>query len=341
MANYPTVWDLDIILPHPASPEFRTVLDDYRRRLGALAEQSDDLPAIQSRGAGEAWATFVNGCLDIWEWSEELASFIGCHAAGDAQNKEFQQLEGVLGSLRPLRERIAVNIELGLQSATDDEVSEFIKSNPDLRNVAFFLNEARRNAKLRLPRDQELLVADLDVDGLQGWSRLYDRLCGELRVEVMEKGEVVKKSPGQVSFDHPERTVRENRFHAADRAWKTMADTCAGALNHISGSRLSRYRRLGVDHLERPLQLNRMERSTLATMWDAISARKSILLPYFETKAKLLGVERMAWFDQMAPLPIGAGPAPELKYDTACGLVVDTFNKFSPDFGEFAGVAHA
>lgn len=339
MYQYPTVWDLDVILPHPGTPEFRTTLDAYRRKLQTLAEQSDELPALQREGASETWASFVNSCLDIWEWSEELVSFVGCHAAGDAQNKEFQRLEGVLAALRPLRERIAVNIELGLQSATDAEVAAFIESHPGLNRVSFFLHEARRNAKLRLPRDQELLAADLDVDGLQGWSRLYDRLSGELRVEVMEQGRVVKKSPGQVSLDHPERTVRENRFHAADIAWKTIADTCADALNHISGARLSRYRRLGIDHLERPLQLNRMERSTLTTMWDAITARKSILLPYFEAKAKLLGVERLSWFDQMAPLPIGAGPAPELQYDTACELVVDTFHRFSPDFGEFAAVA--
>ncbi len=339
MTTYPTCWDLDSILPHPAKPEFRSVLDDYRQKLESLAKQSDALPAIQSQGAKEAWAKFIAGCLDIWEWSEELGSFAGCHAAGDAENKEFQRLEGVLGSLRPLRERIAVNIELGLQSATDAEVNAFIQSHADLKKVAFFLQEARRNAKLRLPRDQELLAADLDVDGLQGWSRLYDRLCGELRIEVMEKGKVIKKSPGQVSYDHPERAVRENRFHAANHAWNTIADTCADALNHISGSRLSRYRRLGIDHLEKPLQNNRMERSTLKTMWDAISARKSILLPYFETKAKLLGIEKMSWFDQMAPLPIGAGPAPELKYDAACKLVVDTFNRFSPEFGTFGETA--
>src|SRR5690606_39109017 len=114
------------------------------------------------------------------------------------------------------------------------------------------------NAAQRLPKDQELLAAELAVDAIHAWGRLYDRLSGELRIDVMEKGEVVRKSPGQVSLDSPERTVRQNNFYAADRAWNTIADTSADALNHIAGFRLTKYQRLGLqDHLDAPLRLNR------------------------------------------------------------------------------------
>jgi len=63
-----------------------------------------------------------------------------------------------------------------------------------------------------------LLAADLAVDGIHAWGRLYDRLSGELRIKVMERGEVVEKSPGQIRFDSPERSVRQNNFYAADKA---------------------------------------------------------------------------------------------------------------------------
>ncbi len=43
----------------------------------------------------------------------------------------------------------------------------------------------------------------------------------------MERGVVVKKSPGQVQFDMPERSVRQNNFYAFSKAWATLADTCA------------------------------------------------------------------------------------------------------------------
>ena len=61
----------------------------------------------------------------------------------------------------------------------------------------------------------------------------------------MEKGEVVEKSPGQIRFDSPDRSVRENNFYAAEKAWKQIADSCADSLNHIAGTRLTVYRRSG------------------------------------------------------------------------------------------------
>jgi pepF/M3 family oligoendopeptidase len=165
---------------------------------------------------------------------------------------------------------------------------------------------------------------------------LYDRLSGDLRVQVMEKGELVRKSPGQVTLDSAERTVRENSFFAAGRAWATIADSCAEALNHISGSRLTKYARLGVrDHLDLPLRMNRMRRETLETMWSTIADRKSMLIRYLDAKARLLGLERLCWYDVTAPLPTRR-PAPRLEYDDACEIVIRTFTAFSSELGEFA-----
>jgi pepF/M3 family oligoendopeptidase len=153
----------------------------------------------------------------------------------------------------------------------------------------------------------------------------------------MERGEIVRKSPGQVTFDSPERTVRENNYYAVSRAWTGIADTCADAINHIAGARLVKYRRLGVrDHLDLPLRYNRLQRATLNAMWDAVTARKTPLLQYFERKAKLIGIDRLSWYDVTAPLPRSPGESPSLDYDEACETIISTFHAFSPELGDFA-----
>src|SRR6185436_13237098 len=140
----------------------------------------------------------------------------------------------------------------------------------------YFLITRRKNAALRLPKSQELLAADLAVDGIHAWGRLFDRLSGSLKVQ--EQGKLVTRSPGQVQFDSPQRTVRENNFFAADAAWATIADSCAEAINHIAGTRLTTYRHVGLrDHLEAPLRHNRMTRETLDSMWSTITAGKGVL----------------------------------------------------------------
>ncbi|MFO1093162.1 MAG: M3 family oligoendopeptidase [Planctomycetaceae bacterium] len=274
--------------------------------------------------------------------TEDLHSFVGCHAAADAENKLFQRLEGQLSALGPQRQQVLTNVELALKSVAPADLQSAAKADQTLGRVLFFLDECRRNAALRLPKDQELLAAELAVDAIHAWGRLYDRLSGELRIEVMDKGNVVRKSPGQVTFDSPERTVRQNNFYAADKAWSTIADTCADALNHISGFRLAKYRRLGLqDHLDAPLRNNRMRRETLAAMWSAVAKRRPVLLKYFAAKARLLGLDRLSWYDVLAPLPVGSskptgGASKSLSYDAACDLVIKTFAEFSDELGEFA-----
>ncbi len=335
---YSLHWDLDSILPNPQTPAFLAHLERFKADLTRIAEQSDTLPPVMASGAAPVWGGLIEQLSTILASGDDLSAFIGCHAATDAENKEFQRIEGALSALSPLRQRALANVELAFVGVDEATFDRFVAGDARLKTLRFVLEEARRNAALRLPKEQEQLANELAVDGAQAWSRLYDRISGELKIEVMERGQVVKKSPGQIQFDMPERSVRQNNFYAFDKAWAGLADTCADSLNHISGARLTKYARLGVDHLAAPLRLNRMTRETLDTMWGTIAEKKHCLLPYLDRKAKLLGLNKLAWYDQAAPLPasLGEPPQADIPYPQAVDLVCDTFQQFSPGFGDFA-----
>ncbi|MAG94915.1 MAG: oligoendopeptidase F, partial [Planctomycetaceae bacterium] len=338
---YALTWDLDSIAAHPESETFRQAIDAFRDDLNSVATVSDELPvASGDASVVGAWGEFLSAYGEIRARQTELNAFVGCHAAADAENRVFQQLEAELSALGPIRQRIDTNIEFALKEADDAEFEEFCRSDEELKRVAFFLHDSRKRAEMRLPKAQESLAADLSVDGIHAWGRLYDRVSGSLRISLMERGEVVEKSPGQVQFDSPERAIRENNFLAADKAWSTIGDVCAEALNHISGTRLTMYRHLGfTDHLEAPLRYNRMRRETLDAMWGSISAGKSMLSPYLERKAQLLGLEKLSWFDLQAPLPSAGAKSSKISYDEACDRVIETFSEFSPELGAFARTA--
>jgi oligoendopeptidase F len=335
--TFALTWDLDSLYPHPQTDEFKSLFQQFKSDLKSLADDSESLPPVAAASAS-AWGDYLERVADLFARYSDLGAFIGCHAAADAENKLFQQMEAALAALGPLSSQIFTNVELAFRPVSDKELSAFAETDERLNRIRFFLVDCRANAQFRLPKDQEMLAAELGVDGIHAWGRLYDRLSGELRIELMEKGEIVRKSPGQVRFDVPHRPTRENNFHATEKAWKQIADTCGDALNHIAGTRLAKYRRLETtDHLDAPLRANRMQRQTLETMWDVITERKGILLKYFERKAQLLGIERMAWFDQLAPLPQASlGTSDTLTWDEACETIIETFNGFSGDFGSFA-----
>ncbi|MEX2286968.1 MAG: M3 family oligoendopeptidase [Planctomycetaceae bacterium] len=338
--RYPRKWDLDSLYPHPQTDTFAAILSRYSDDLHALAGRSETLPAVSaSRDAMTAWSAFLKEYDSLSGRRRDLDSFIGCHAAAEAENKAFQQLEARFAALEPKREQIQTNIEFAMKAASESNLSALLKQDEWLGKMEFFLRESRRNARFRLPKEQEAVANDLAVDGIHGWGRLYDRISGALRIRVMERGEIVEKSPGQVLFDSPQRAVRENNFFAATRAWTSIADTCADGLNHISGTRLSIYHRLGVaDHLEAPLRYNRMQRKTLDAMWSAVANRKPVLLKYFDAKARLLGLKKLCWYDTQAPLPQTAAiaGAATISYDEACETIVKTFNVFSSELGDYA-----
>ncbi|HEV7998719.1 MAG TPA: M3 family oligoendopeptidase [Planctomycetaceae bacterium] len=340
--QFSQTWDLDSLLPHPQTDAFAAKLASFRSELAQVAAESDRLPPLsKSNGAAGAWGEFLQRYAAVAATATDLASFVSCHAAAEAGNKQFQQLEATLASFEPDKERIATNVELALRPLSPDDLGAVSAGDPKLAENAFFLQDRRQRAGLRLPKELESLSADLAVDGIHAWGRLYDRVSGALRVRVMERGEVVEKSPGQVTLDSPERAVRENNFFAADKSWTAVADTCADALNHIAGTRLTVYKRLGLaSHLDAPLRYNRMTAATLDAMWSAVTTRKRVLLKYLAKKAELLGLDRLAWYDLSAPLPQAAALGEQaISYDHACGHVLDTFRGFSPSFGKFAETA--
>jgi len=342
-STYPLTWDLIVLAPAPSSLEFREKLNHFKTRLAEFAASTETLPEVSAVPSQVArWVALIREYELLDARATDLRALIECYAAGDAENKTYQQLQAELATLTPLREQISTNIEFAFKQADDASFQALVASAPELRANAYFLETRRRNAALRLPQAQELLAADLAVDGLHAWGRLYDRISGSLKVQVQEGGKLVQKSPSQVRFDSPERRVRENNFYAADAAWASIADTCADALNHISGTRLTAGRHAGLrDHLEVPLRYNRMTRETLEAMWASIVERKGVLKGYFAKKAELLGIERMAWYDLIAPLPElpGKSTTTEISYPEACEQIIDAFMRFSPDFGDFARMA--
>ena len=97
--------------------------------------------------------------------------------------------------------------------------------------------------------------------------------------------------------------IRKRSFEALEEAWEEKEDFFASALNHIAGFRLEVYKKRGWDSvLKEPLLRNRMSEETLDAMWGAIGANKEPFVEYLNVKAKMLGTEKMNWYDIDAPV---------------------------------------
>jgi oligoendopeptidase F len=332
--SLPQRWDLEVIFPGGSeSEEFRSFLDSLDSDIGRLKSRVEqpDL-ALEEK---HKFLEVVSEVQSIAVRMKQAGAFISCLTAQNMKDEPAKLLGGRVktisasfGAVLTCWEEQLVKIE--------EAAWEALLGESELEPIAFPLNERRRRAQEKLPPEQEVLANDLAVDGYHAWQDLYNAVVGRMTIEVEIDGETKQLSVGQAFnlMSHPDRAVRAQVFAKWQEAWGQEAELCAQALNHLGGFRLALYRHRGWDSvLREPLDIGRMQEKTLDAMWQAINNRKDRLVAYLERKAKLLGVEKLSWYDVSAP--VGKSHK-KVSYDEAASMIVEHFNRFNPNMASFA-----
>ncbi|MVP01779.1 M3 family oligoendopeptidase [Paenibacillus lutrae] len=332
-------WDLDVFFPGGSdSPQFAAFLEQLGGDIELFRGRLDTAASPQSAEDASGLQALVDLYQGILKRVREADSFVGCLAADNQHDKKAVQLGGKVKSLYADFLSSLTRLD-PILTGTPDEVWKTLLETKPLNAVAFALNERRLQAKEKLPPEQEALISDLAVDGYHGWNDLYNTTIGKFRMVVEENGERQELSAGQAynKLHTSDFAKRTERFEQWEQAWAEQADFAAEALNHLAGFRLQVYKQRGWDSVHKePLEINRMSKQTLDTMWDVIGRNKGIFVNYLSRKAKLLGLEKLAWADVEAPLE---GGTKTISYDDGAELIVEQFRNFSPRLAEFAKLA--
>ncbi|WP_438446420.1 M3 family oligoendopeptidase [Gorillibacterium sp. sgz5001074] len=333
-------WDLDAVFPGGSSSEaFTAFLEETEVWIGELTGLlADEGPVADAGTAGEKLAAVVERMQRILARVREAEAFTGCLAADNMADKRALQLEGKVKTLAAAYQTALTRMDRLLISIPSDVWSQVLSA-PVWKEIAFNLEERRTAAQERMAPELEALAGDLAVDGYHGWSSLYDTAVSHFRLPFEEDGKTVELSAGQAhnKLHSGNRSVRVELFRRWEEAWAGKADFCADALNRIGGFRLQLYKHRGWQSIHKePLDINRMRPETLEAMWSTIERNKAPLVRYLERKAKLLGVDRLAWHDVDAPL---GENAKHISYDEGAGMIVEQFRRFSPKMAEFAEMA--
>jgi oligoendopeptidase F len=266
---------------------------------------------------------------------KEAGAFVSCLTAQDVKDERAKLLSGRVKSISASFASALTKWEEHLLRV-EESTWQNLLDDPQIRPIAFPLNERRRRAQEKLPPALEVLANDLAVDGYHAWQDLYNSVVGRMSIPVEKDGEITYLSVGQAAnmMLNPDRSVRARVFAKWQEAWAKEAELCAQALNHLGGFRLSLYRHRGWDSVIRePLDIGRMREETLDAMWQAIENSKDRLVAYLQRKAKLLGVDKLSWFDVAAPI---GTTHKQISYDEAAQFILEQFGRFSGKLADFA-----
>lgn len=224
--------------------------------------------------------------------------------------------------------------------AIPDDSWEIILANEAVKQVAFRLNEMRDQGKRLLSEDEEKLIADLNQDGIGGWSDLYDTVVSIMTIPFTDKtGKTTDLSVGQAMnqmYADPDPEVRKQIFENWEVVWAKYAPIFTDTINHLAGYRLTLQKAHGrKHHLEEPLEFNRMTKGTLDAMWGAVAKNKQPFLKFLERKADLFEMDQLGWQDVDAPIALGDFEPTVFTYDEACDFVIKHFESFGPKLTAF------
>lgn len=338
--NLPQVWDLEKIFPGGSNSK---QLSEHIERLEKdIAQLTERLTQLSSAPEAKKRAIVIETVTSLQKLSTELTEAGAFGSCSVAQNVEDEQARVVSGRVRQLSATLdaaLTSLDEAIVSLPEDEWGAFLQDDA-IVPIRFAMQERRHRAEARMEPDKEALAVELGVDGYHGWGQMYNLISGRMRVLVKEGDEEKELSVGQAAnrFGDPDRSVRQHVFTAYEEAWSKEADLLAPTLNNLAGYRLTLYRYRGWDEvLQEPLELNRMERATLEAMWGAVGEGKELLVQYMDAKARLLGREKLSWFDVTAP--VGGTSDEKIAYDDAAKFIVDQFARFGSGLQKLAVTA--
>ncbi len=328
-------WDLTPYFTAIDGDDYASFRDALSRDIDSLRARAEAMPGVGDDPA--SWAALLTEAEDVAARFGHLSSYLSCTTAADATDERGQREEAGLATLGAAFDKVFVHVKAAFKAADDDAFEQLV-ADERLAPARHYLERMRKRAARTMSADLEGLTADLSVDGIGAWGRLYDRVSGNLTFELLVDGKPPQTHPVSMArslLEDADPEVRTAALRGSGKAWASVADTVAACLNAISGTRLSLYARRGIDHFLEPALFDAgIEQATLDAMLSAVRARQDVARRYLHHKAVLIGKPRLGFQDCSAPLP--RDDDARIPWDGAVARVRDAFGASYPALREFA-----
>ena len=334
-------WDLDSLYPGVDSPEMTAAID---RLVASIDQLAARLAAALSEGdaasPGRLFDELVeqlNGVLDQYG---PVESYLYGKVSADTSDEQAQARMSEVHERTVALQQITTRLNAWLGSIDDDHLQR--DSRLAVEYVDLIRMARRRAAHLLSPAEEDLL-AELASSSGSGWGKLHQDVSSRILV-TLEGDDEIAGRPMPISAIRnlafsPDRSVRQRAYEAELTAWAANAIPLAAAMNGIKGQVNVTAKRRGYDSpLDEGLAANRLDRPTLTALVSAAEDAFPLFRRYLNAKARLLGLDRLAWFDLFAPVGTSTAGAGQERWDypSSTAFVEQHFAGYSD---ELAGLA--
>ena len=306
-------WDLESIYPSVTSPLFE---DD----INAIYQKAEEL---KSKSADKN--SSILSILSLYDEMADIVENVGSYVyTSFSVNTTDRDVLAAMGKAEKAQ-TVASDASTVMVHYLSQRTDEF--SSPELEPYALFLKEVKTEAEHMMSLEEEALANEMLQVSASAWSRLQESVTASIH-----DGDKTLTQLRGLAMDS-DRSVRKDAY---EREVKILADNktaIAAALNGVKGTALLLEKRRGwKDPLDRSCNTARISRKALSALIEALEESLPIFRDYLKTKAKLLGLERLEWYDMFAPV---GDASMSFTFEEAKALIIDAYSSFSPEVGDF------
>jgi pepF/M3 family oligoendopeptidase len=333
-------WDMTNVYPSLESKEFKSAIKKYKSMLDEMevfykkASKADS--KTEPKKLGKLLGESVDRFNALFELSNTILPYIESFVTTDSRNRAAMRALSEFEQMSVQASILNTKFQAWIGKLGKAPVKKAAKTNTSAKTHEFTLNESVEQSKYMMSEAEEVLAAELTLSGGNAFGKLQGTLTSQLSVDFELDGKMQKlPMPALINLrSHPDESTRRRGYEAENIAWAEVQETLAACMNGVKGEALTLNKKRGrEDAVHAAIDNSRMDRATLNAMLGAMKDSFPMFQKYFKHKAKLIGKEKLAWWDISAPM----GRTDKVySFEGARDFIVSNFNKFSPELGAFA-----
>ena len=333
-------WDLTNVYPALDSKQFKNAFKQYKTLLDEMevfiTKASKANSKTDSKKLGKLLGDATERFNKIYELSGTLNPYIYSFVSTDSHNKEAKRIESEYEQIAVKANILNTKFQAWVGTLGKPVIHKAVKTNASANAHLFGLNEAAEQSKYLMSEAEEILAAELTLSGGNAFGKLQGTVTSQMTVDFELDGKTQKMPmPALINLrSHPDEATRKRGYEAENKAWAGVQETLTAAMNGVKGETLTLDKKRGrEDAVHASLDFARIDRATLNAMLGAMKDSFPMFQKYYKHKAKLIGKDKLAWWDLFAPM----GKTDKVySWKEAREFIASNFNKFSPELGTFA-----
>lgn len=318
-------WNLSDLYAGSNDPKINSDLNDVSLKIEDFSKKYRDtfLKSFDGKTLYSAILEYEN----ISEVLGKLMSFAGLQYYSDLNNADYKVL------YQNLKEKISdissklVFFTLDIAKIENEFIDSAINKEDKLKKYSYWIEVIRKYKPHQLNEEVERYSLEKSVTGSSAWIRLYDETLASIKFEF--EGEILPLEAITHKMSDKSSNVRKKAAQSLSEGLKNHLPLFTTITNVLSKNLEieNRWRKFKNSDSSRHLD-NQIEPEVVSALVETVTAKYSdISHRYYKLKAKMLGLEKLEYWDRNAPI---ADDDEEISWPLARQIVLEAYNSFSP-----------